>query len=672
MPDGLNAAAPRTVALPMQMRQASVAPGSFDANERTVDLVWSTGAAVRRADFWTGEIYDEVLSVDTRHCDLSVLNAGAPLLDSHYRYTLSGQIGVVVRASIEGGKGRATVRFSERAEVASIVKDVEAGIIRNVSVGYFTRRYEVDRSKAVPVYRAIDWQPFEISLVPVPADPGAQIRGGQAAPQQPCELVLASTGETKMDKEAEAGTRSADPAASAAATTEQQTTTVQAAATETRAGPAGGSQTPGTGPVAQAAAPLVELRRIGGLLKLSPEAVMDVAERGLPLEAARAALIDAAAAASPGAGAVRTTVEVIGSHDDPEKIRAAMGLALAAQGNLAVKPEGRAAQFMHFSPVEMYAELQRARGVNIDHRNRVKVVDLIFTRDGGAHSTSDFPLLLQDAANKMMLPGYQAAPVTYRAWAAQRPFKDFKAHKFLRLGDFPALAAVKEDEEINYGTISENREQVTAGEYNSGVAVTRRMLINDDLGAFTDFAAMAGSRAANDENALVYALIASDGPTLSDSVALYSTAATRLNKASSGTVINVANVAAGRAVVRKQTSIDGLKLNLDANILLAGPDKELEAMQMVTSITPALITSVNPYSSKLTVVIDANISGNRWHLFVPPGTQPCVVWGYVGGQQGPQMTTTIDFETQALKVRLGLDFAAGVVDWRETYLNTGA
>ena len=57
--------APRTVDLPVQTRaDVRLMPESVDAERRTVEVVWSTGAAVRRRDPWTGKRYDEVLSLE--------------------------------------------------------------------------------------------------------------------------------------------------------------------------------------------------------------------------------------------------------------------------------------------------------------------------------------------------------------------------------------------------------------------------------------------------------------------------------------------------------------------------------------------------------------------------------------------------------------------------------
>ena len=96
-------------------------------------------------------------------------------------------IGVVERAWIaregEALVGRATVRFSDRADVEPIWRDVASGIVRNVSVGYAVRSYEITETDGQPpVWRAVDWQPLELSAVPIGADAAAGFRAaGQPA-----------------------------------------------------------------------------------------------------------------------------------------------------------------------------------------------------------------------------------------------------------------------------------------------------------------------------------------------------------------------------------------------------------------------------------------------------------------------------------------------------------
>jgi hypothetical protein len=170
--------AENAIDLPLQTRaDVRLQPDTIDAEARSVEVVWSTGATVRRRDLWTGKRYDEVLSLDPRHVDLSRLNSGAPLLNTHDAFDLAGVIGVVERAWIarsnDSYEGRATVRLSAREDVEPLWQDVRAGIIRNVSVGYVVRAYEVtEQDGQVPVWRAVDWQPVGLSAVPVGADGG--------------------------------------------------------------------------------------------------------------------------------------------------------------------------------------------------------------------------------------------------------------------------------------------------------------------------------------------------------------------------------------------------------------------------------------------------------------------------------------------------------------------
>ena len=150
----------RIVDLAMQTRaDVRMLPETVDAERRSVELVWSTGAAVRRRDPWTGKRYDEVLSLEETHVDLGRLNGGAPLLNTHGAWDLSDVIGVVERAWIaregEALVGRARVRFSDREAVEPIWRDVAAGIIRNVSVGYSVKqlRDHRDRGRAAHLAR---------------------------------------------------------------------------------------------------------------------------------------------------------------------------------------------------------------------------------------------------------------------------------------------------------------------------------------------------------------------------------------------------------------------------------------------------------------------------------------------------------------------------------------
>jgi hypothetical protein len=187
-----GAPAHHTVDLPPLCIRADVA--SVNDEKRTVELVFSTGAGVERYDYRTGAIYLEKLSLDPKHIRLDRLQSGAaPLLDAHSAWSISDQIGVVEPDSVRltAKEARATVRFSKRATVEPIWGDVRDGILRNISVGYLVRKYEQESDKdGKPVSRtATDWEPFELSLVPMPADAGARVRSGDKSLANQCVIV---------------------------------------------------------------------------------------------------------------------------------------------------------------------------------------------------------------------------------------------------------------------------------------------------------------------------------------------------------------------------------------------------------------------------------------------------------------------------------------------------
>jgi phage head maturation protease len=84
-----------------------------------------------------------------------------------------------------------SVRFSRRSDVEDIWQDVRDGIVRWVSVGYRVHKFEEDASSAdkIPTRTAIDWEPFEASLVAMPADIGARVRSGDKTHTNECVVV---------------------------------------------------------------------------------------------------------------------------------------------------------------------------------------------------------------------------------------------------------------------------------------------------------------------------------------------------------------------------------------------------------------------------------------------------------------------------------------------------
>lgn len=427
---------------------------------------------------------------------------------------------------------------------------------------------------------------------------------------------------------------------------------------------------------------IVKLREIGGKLKLPSEFIERHIETGSDEQAFRSAIVDHLAASDANrAGEPRVTqVEI--TRDEGETKRNGMVAGLTARmsraaGERNVEVPGHARAYMEMGLVEIAAECIGWRGHLRTARHVMEMLDEAFARrDWGGHSTSDFPSILLDAMNKRLLARYALAAPTYRRFAAPQTAPDFRTQNVIRAGDFPTLQKVNEHGEIKSGTFSESKETYKVESYATGFTITRQVIINDNLGAIDQVLSSAGSRVADWENALAFASLLSAsgaGPTLlTDSTALFHS--THGNLAGSGAAISIDSVGVGRAAMMKQTTLDGMKANFTPATLLTGPDTFTKAEQLLTTITPAQTSNAVPDSMRraLSVVSDANITGNPWYLFADPSIAPTFVYAYLEGFTGPRMSSEQQFSVQGLSVKLEHDFGVSAIDYRGAYRNPGA
>jgi hypothetical protein len=693
-----------TVDLPLQTRaDVRLMPETADAERRTVELVWSTGAAVRRRDPWTGKRYDEVLSLEEAHVDLSRLNGGAPLLNTHGAWDLRDVIGVVERAWIaregEALVGRATVRFSDRADVEPIWRDVASGIVRNVSVGYAVRTYEITETDGQsPVWRAVDWQPLELSAVPVGADAAAGFRaaGHSAQPTEPathpCHLLRHAPApileEPMMNREAETETTPSEaaqvtapsapspaeptpPAEEARAVPDLQT---RAAPARAEVPPAAPTQTQAEVQAAAERARAEERHRIATIhdaarkLGVAQSVADDLVTRGTGLDAARAALIDAAAARD-AAQETRPHVRM-GGLDAGETRRAAVETALLHRydpGRFALSEPAR--EWRGLSLIEMARGWLEAEGVRVRGLSR----DEVATR--ALHSTSDFPAILAGVTNKTLRNAYETAPRTYPAIARRTTVADFKLVHRLQLGEAPQLERVNQSGEFKRGTIGEAQETYRIETFGKVIGITRQVLINDDLDAFTRVPALFGTSAATLESDVVWGIFTAN-PAMADGNALFH--ASHKNLAAAGAALDVAGLAKARTAMAQQRGLDGKTLlNVRPTYLVVPSALELSAEQLLAqNIVPTKSTDVVPASIRSLAVIaeprlDPASGAVPWYLVASPAAIDTIEYAYLEGQEGVALETRMGFDVDGVEVRARLDFGAKAIDWRGLYKNPG-
>lgn len=592
-------------------RKAGLAPASADREDRTVEVIWSTGAAVRRRDI-IGE-FIERLSLEPDAVDLSRL-IGASVLDAHRQTAVRDVLGSVRKAAIDGQRGVAVIQFSARPEVEPVWQDVLAGILRHVSVGYVVEEWAETNEGGIRVLTARRWTPHEISLVPTPADPGAHIR-------------------------------------------------MEAEMIETN------NLVPGREKVHTRAELNAEIRSIARTAGLEQSWIDEQIDQGADADMARCAAFQALASRSTlGIRTEQVRVEMGQSHDDPALRCRQMGEALYARINPRHELSGAAQRYIHATPVDMARELLSLRG---EPQTGLSPASLI-TR--ALHTTSDFPVILGDAVGRVLRDSYQAAPAGVRLLGRQTAAKDFRSVNKIMLGQAPLLEKLNEHGEIRAGTIAEAREAYKVETWARKIGITRQVLVNDDLGAFSDLARRMGQAAAETEARILVDLLesnAGNGPKLSDSKTLFH--ADHGNKALVGAAISDGTLSAARLALRTQKGVEDRAMRVTPSYLMVPPALETEAERWLATVSPARAADVNPFSGNLMLVVEPRLSSaTRWYVTAAPGEIDGLEYAYLSGSEGPQVESRSGWDVDGVEIRVILDFGAGFIDHRGWFMNQGA
>jgi HK97 family phage prohead protease len=588
----------------------SLRPATLDRTARTVEAVASTGAPVARRD--ARGPYTEVL--DLAGADLSRL-VGAPVLDAHRQGSRRDVLGSVVAARIEDGALIVLLQVTERADGDEVLADIEAGHLRGVSLGYTVASWREERAEnGARVMVAAAWTPIELSLVPIPADPGATVR--QAMPEPTAAAPAETTTRTRAEESAEV--RALAQIAGLAAPWAGE-----------MAEPAEGDDAPD--PAAERAAALDALRR---------------------------------RSATP----LRTTRATVGmDHDDPAVRSARIGEALYARANPAHQLAPEARQFYGLTMPEIGRDILRRAGVSTTGLSAAAVI----TR--ALHTTSDFSLILGDTVGRTLRASYAAAPAGVKALAKATTARDFRAKRRLQLGEAPLPEPVGENGEFKSGTMAEAEETYAVGTFGRIIGVSRQAIINDDLGAFTDLSGRLGVACAEFEAKFLTDLLVQGsglGPTMADGKRLF-----HADHGNIGTVgaPSMTTLSEARRLMRRQTGLSGQPISVTPRFVLVPPELETAAEAVLATLAPARLDDVNVFSGKFQLVVEPRLaSATRWYVTAAASEIDGLEYAYLEGAPGPQIESRNGFEVDGVQIKVRLDFGAGFVDWRGWLTNAGA
>ncbi|MEM9378421.1 MAG: prohead protease/major capsid protein fusion protein [Planctomycetota bacterium] len=669
--------APNSIALRPETFHARFAPESFDAEARTVEVVFSTGAEVTRYS-WADGRFLETLGLDEGNVRLDRLNAGASVLDDHDRWTgLRAILGVVERAWLEKGVGKALIRFSEREAVAGIVGDVRAGIIRHISVGYRVHKFEDRTEKDGNVKRlhAIDWEPLEVSLVTIPADAGAGVRSARAV-GEPYEAEIhrqddmtrptfgqgvgngAATPSTPTEgaDESRSGAIAAPPAAPPASPPASPPTPPPAAAT-----PARSEEEIREEARAQERERVREIQEHGEALRLPAAAIRELTATGRQLSELATEVAAAYRAANPDdAGEIRSHVHV--GTEDREKLRAAVTGVFHARMTPGMEIPEEAGEYRGRSLMDTVRMLATAEGQDGLRMTSEQVMARAF------HTTGDFPFLLQEAGRRTLRSAYELAAPTWRAWCREGDLMDFRPHDRIRVGDAPALEEIPEGADVKFGTVGESKETIRLLSYGKGVGLDRRAMINDDLAAFGRLIGSQAQRVADLVSGLVITELTSGQV---DGSGLFVAA----KKNTSTGALSVASLGAAEEKMLDQVSEGGIPLALMPKYLLVPPALKVAAQQLTAEINPTQATEANPFRGVLDVVVEPRLtaaSTTQWYLIADPARIDTIEVGWLEGNRGPQFGSKEVFENRGMKFAVWADVGVKAIDFRGLVRSSGA
>jgi len=412
----------------IHLRAANMRPATFNAEARTIEAIVSTGAAVARPGF------TEVL--DLRGVDLARL-VGAPVLDGHRRDTTRDQLGVIEAARMTPEGLLVVIRFRCSTPAQAVMTDVANGTLRGLSIGYTIEQTREAKDGTKRVRTATKWTPIEVSIVPVPADPGAYFRNG--------EVTMPTTElDVQVQTRAEMNT---------------------------------------------------EIRSIAELAGLDRAWTDGQIDAEATPESARE-LAFAAMAQRQAQTRTRATAQITFDHNDPAVFASRVGEAIHARMNPAHELSAPARQYANMRLPDVVREVMKRHGQPVQGVSDAQV----FTR-AGSMVTGDLAGILGDSAGRSLRTAYDAAPSGLRPAARQTQYPNFKVQTKYMLGDAPALRRVLEGGEYPMGSVAESANTNSLATFGNIIPYTRQMWINDDLGALADFSRRMGVASREFENA---------------------------------------------------------------------------------------------------------------------------------------------------------------------------
>jgi hypothetical protein len=292
-------------------------------------------------------------------------------------------------------------------------------------------------------------------------------------------------------------------------------------------------------------------------------------------------------------------------------------------------------------------------------------------------STINVPGILSNVANKEILQGYEEEDQTWREIAAVKSVSDFKQVTSYRMLDNMVFEKLGPAGEIRHGVVSEEPYTRQADTYAKMAAVTRKDIINDDLGAFDDMKNRIGRGGAQQLNRIFWTAFMNNAAFFTSGRGNFVSGATT-TLLTDGVGLQLALTAFRKLkspVADSGKRVSGNTIGGRPEILLVPPELEHVADKLYVGTNLSVGTAAgeeNTHRNKYKPVVcpwlsDTEFAGNSttaWHLLRNPRTMPAVVVSFLNGNETPTVESAeADFNTLGVQFRGYFDFGCDLAEY---------
>uniref|UniRef100_UPI003564C4A4 phage major capsid protein n=1 Tax=Cohaesibacter celericrescens TaxID=2067669 RepID=UPI003564C4A4 len=211
------------------------------------------------------------------------------------------------------------------------------------------------------------------------------------------------------------------------------------------------------------------------------------------------------------------------------------------------------------------------------------------------------------------------------------------------------------------------------GTYGLEFAMSEEMIINDDLGAFTDFERTMAERAARFENKLFWTAVFT--AKMADGKVMFH--ADHKNKATTGAAPSSDTLGKGITAIRTQENKDGESIGVSPAYIVSGSalSDTIERLLLPVNLVDNSTTVVTPTQRSIKPVYEPmfdSLAAKGWSLFADPAVMAAMAFGWLDGQEGPQSFSNQSWSADGVKIRVKDHFAAAPLDAKGAYHNAGA